>query len=57
MPRWSEAKASLASISVSFPNGAVMLLQIGGENVRFKPRPLAGTNERCATPDRAWGSK
>lgn len=36
----------LASVSVSFPIGAVMLLQTGGENVRFKPQPLAGTNER-----------
>ncbi len=33
----------LASVSVSFPIGAIMLLQTGGENVRFKPRPLAGT--------------
>src|SRR5712691_9858580 len=36
----------LASVSVSFPIGAVMLLQTGGENVRFKPRPLAGTDPR-----------
>ncbi len=33
----------LASVSVSFPIGAVMLLETGGEHVRFKPRPLAGT--------------
>jgi hypothetical protein len=36
----------LASVSVSFPIGAVMMLQTGGENVRFKPRPLAGTHPR-----------
>lgn len=36
----------LASVSVSFPIGAVMLLQTGGEHVRFKPRPLSGTNPR-----------
>ncbi len=36
----------LASVSVSFPIGAVMLLQTGGENVRFKPRPLAGTHKK-----------
>src|SRR5947209_8351189 len=35
--------ALLASISVSFPIGAVMLLETGGQNVRFKPRPIAGT--------------
>jgi len=38
-------RSLLASVSVSFPIGAVMLLQTGGENVRFKPRPLAGTRE------------
>ncbi len=37
-------RSLLASVSVSFPIGAVMLLQTGGEHVRFKPRPLAGTN-------------
>ena len=39
-------KSLLASVSVSFPIGAVMLLQTGGEHVRFKPRPLAGTDVR-----------
>ncbi len=39
-------KSLLASISVSFPIGAIMLLETGGEHVRFKPRPLAGTDER-----------
>ncbi len=32
--------------SVSFPIGGVMLLQTGGEHVRFRPRPLAGTHLR-----------
>jgi hypothetical protein len=36
----------LASISVFFPIGAVMLLQTGGEHVRFKPQRLAGTDPR-----------
>jgi hypothetical protein len=39
-------RSLLASVSVSFPIGAVMLLETGGEHVRFKPRPLAGTPER-----------
>jgi hypothetical protein len=39
-------RSLLASVSVSFPIGAVMLLETGGENVRFKPRPLAGTDPR-----------
>src|SRR5437016_1607184 len=39
-------RSLLASVSVSFPIGAVMLLETGGRHVRFKPRPLAGTHER-----------
>ena len=39
-------RSLLASVSVSFPIGAVMLLQTGGEHIRFKPRPLAGSPER-----------
>jgi len=42
-------KSLLASVSVSFPIGASMLLETGGENVRFKPRSLAGTHERLRT--------
>ncbi len=38
-------KSLLASVSASFPIGAVMLLETGGEHSRFKPRPLAGTDE------------
>jgi hypothetical protein len=37
-------KGLLASVSVSFPIGAIMLLETGGEHVRFKPRRLAGTD-------------
>src|SRR5213594_3225287 len=39
-------RSLLSSVSVSFPIGAVMLLETGGAHVRFKPRPLAGTHER-----------
>ncbi len=39
-------RSLLASVSVSFPIGAVMLLETGGRHVRFKPRPLAGMHER-----------
>ena len=35
-------RSLLASIAVSFPIGAVMLLETGGEGVRFKPRPVEG---------------
>ncbi|MBZ0269592.1 DUF262 domain-containing protein [bacterium] len=33
----------IASISVSFPIGAAMLLETGGDGVRFKPRPVEGS--------------
>ncbi len=39
-------RSLLASVSVSFPIGAVMLLENGSESVRFKPKPLAGTTEK-----------
>lgn len=39
-------RSLLASISVSFPIGAMMMLQTGGESVRFKPRPLTGTHPK-----------
>ena len=32
----------LASISVSYPIGAVMTLQAGNPDVKFRPRPLEG---------------
>ena len=38
-------RSLLASVSVSFPIGAVMLLDTGGTGVNFKPRPLTGTKE------------
>lgn len=43
---WDEERirSLLASVSVSFPIGAIMLLQTGSDQIRFKPRPLAGTS-------------
>lgn len=35
-------RSLLASVAVSFPIGAVMLLETGGEGVRFKPRAVEG---------------
>ena len=35
-------RSLLASISLGYPIGAVMMLRAGGENVRFKQRPLEG---------------
>ena len=44
---WDDAhiKSLIASISQSFPIGAVMILENGGEDVRFKPRPIEGTEK------------
>ncbi len=35
-------RSLLASISLSYPIGAVMLLETGNEEVKFKPRPVEG---------------
>jgi hypothetical protein len=36
-------RSLIASVSMSYPIGAVMLLETGGNGVRFKPRPVEGT--------------
>lgn len=38
-------RSLLASVSLSFPIGAVMTLETGGEDVSFKPRPIEGADE------------
>ena len=37
-------RSLLASVSLAYPIGAVMLLETGGESVRFKPRLLEGVS-------------
>ena len=44
-------RSLLASVSVSFPIGAVMLLETDGEGVRFKPRPVEGTRDDLTSID------
>lgn len=42
----------LASISMSYPIGALMLLETGNENVKFKPRVVEGvTDSKVVQPD------
>ncbi len=41
-------RSLLASVSMSYPIGAVMLLETGGDGVRFKPRVVEGV--RLANP-------
>jgi hypothetical protein len=45
---WDDAhiRSLLASISLSYPIGAVMMMQTGGEDVRFKTRPVEGVSSR-----------
>lgn len=35
-------KSFLASVSLSYPIGAIMMLENGNQKVRFKPRPIEG---------------
>jgi hypothetical protein len=44
---WDDAhiRALVASVSQSYPIGAVMLLETGGDGVRFKPRVLEGVDQ------------
>jgi hypothetical protein len=46
-------RSLLASISLSYPIGAVMLLQTGNPGVKFKPRVVEGVEQcDCAEPER-----
>src|SRR5579859_4077817 len=45
-------KSLLASISLTYPIGAVMLLETGNASVRFKPKPVKGAESSQSTnPD------
>lgn len=49
----SHIRSLLASISLSYPIGAVMMLETGNPEVKFKPRPVEGVELESATnPDR-----
>ncbi len=46
-------RSLLSSVSLSFPIGAVMMLETGNRECRFKPRPIEGLFvERAVEPDR-----
>ncbi|QDU39204.1 hypothetical protein Mal4_35410 [Maioricimonas rarisocia] len=45
-------RSLIASISLSYPVGAIMLLQTGGDGVQFQPRPVQGVRlEHKVRPD------
>lgn len=43
-------RSLLASVSLAYPIGAVMLLEAGGQDVRFQTRPVEGAPETNVTP-------
>lgn len=45
-------RSLLASISLTYPVGAVMMLEAGGDSVRFKQRPLQGASPSNGKADR-----
>jgi len=52
---WDDAhiRSLLASVSLSYPIGAVMVLENGNPDVRFKPRPIEGVDlDGEVEPDR-----
>ena len=44
-------RALIASVSRAFPIGSVMLLETGGEGVRFKPRSVEGAPNEGGAPE------
>lgn len=42
-------RSLIASVSLSHPIGAVMLLQTGGDGVQFQPRPIQGVEPPSGT--------
>lgn len=47
-----QIRSLLASLTLSYPIGSVMLMQTGGTHVRFKPRPIEGVRDDVEAPDR-----
>ena len=42
----------LASLSLAYPVGTVMMLETGGDDVKFKPRPVEGLTDNGVKPER-----
>ena len=51
--KWEDSRIAslLASISLGYPIGVVMMLEVGGEGVQFAPKPLAGVTSGARTPE------
>ncbi len=52
--KWDDDRIAslLASISVDHPVGVLMMLEVGGSDVRFKPRTVSGVPDSPAHPER-----
>lgn len=53
--KWDTDRISslLASVSLGYPVGVLMMLEVGGEGTRFKSRPIAGVDEsQIADPEK-----
>ncbi len=44
-------KGIIASVAKSFPIGAIMLLEIGNESIRFKTKPVEGAPNNGTKPE------
>ncbi len=45
-------KALISSVSLAYPIGVIMILETGGNGIKFKPRPVEGvTNAENVSPD------
>jgi hypothetical protein len=51
--KWDDDRIGslLASVSLGYPVGVVMTLEVGGDGVRFAPKPLAGVVAMPVSPD------
>lgn len=45
-------KNLLASVSLAFPIGSILLLETGNDSTRFKPRPVEGVTDVPTEPER-----
>ena len=45
-------RSLLASLSLAYPVGTIMMLETGGEDVKFKPRPIEGVQVNGVNPER-----
>jgi len=52
--KWDSDRISslLASVSLGYPVGVLMMLEVGGDGPRFKSRPISGVDEGSVLPEK-----